>query len=128
MALFFADHDRNVVEAMRLAEQDKLTRNVLSADTLAWVYFKNGQIDKAIPAIKLALSRNTPDSSIHYHAGMIALQSDDIESAMRHLQIALAMNPKFSLLQAPLARAGLQRIADRKVAPIVSANPQPAAE
>lgn len=117
MALFLADHDRNLVEAMRLAEQDKLTRNVLTADDLAWVYFKNGENEKAIAAIKIALSRNTPDSSIHYHAGMIALKAGDISSALRHLQIALAMNPRFSVLQAPLARAALVSIANRKAMP-----------
>jgi tetratricopeptide (TPR) repeat protein len=128
MALFLADHDRNLVEAMRLAEQDKLTRNVLSADTLAWVYFKNGENQKAIAVIKVALSRNTPDSTIHYHAGMIALQAGDTDSALRHLQIATSMNPKFSLLQAPQARAALERIANRKAVPIASAQSEPAAK
>ena len=42
MAKFYADHDRNLVEALRMAEQHKLTKNVIEADVLAWVYFKNG--------------------------------------------------------------------------------------
>ena len=47
MAKFYADHDRNLVEALRLAEQRKLTRNVLEADIVAWVYFKSGDLPHA---------------------------------------------------------------------------------
>lgn len=121
MALFLADHDRNIVEAMRLAEQHKLTKNVLEADALAWVYYKNGENDKAIKAIKLALSRHTPDSGIHYHAGMIALKAGDLESARRHLQVAIAQNPRFSVLQAPLAAKALEEIATRNRLPAAAA-------
>lgn len=123
MALFFADHDRNPVEAMRLAEQRKLTRNVFEADALAWVYFKNGENTKAIDAIKLALSQHTPDSRIHYHAGCIAAKAGDMESARRHLQTALALNPSFSILQAPAATRLLEQISGAK-AP--ASNPPPA--
>lgn len=122
MALFLADHDRNLVEALRLAEQHKLTRNVLEADSLAWVYFKNGDNEKAIKAIKLALSRNTPDSSIHYHAGMIALKAGDMESAQRHLQVALALNPHFSVSQSPIARRALDAAVRREALPTAAAN------
>lgn len=108
MALFLADHDRNIVEAMRLAEQHKLTHNVFEADALAWVYYKNGENKKALKAINLALSRNTPDSAMHYHAGMIQLRAGDTVTARNHLQTALALNPKFSVLQAPLAAKALE--------------------
>ena len=59
-AKFYADHDRNLVEALRLAEQRKLTRNVLEADVLAWVYFKNGDLAHAREAMTRALSRTRP--------------------------------------------------------------------
>ena len=116
MARFLADHDRNPVEALRLAEQHKLTRNVNEADVLAWVYLKNGDTEHAIEAIKRAISRNTPDAEIHYHAGMIATAAGDVESAVRHLQIAIALNPQFNLLQAPIARSTLEKISARETA------------
>lgn len=116
MAKFLADHDRNLVQALRLAEQHKLTRNVIEADVLAWVYLKNGDKARAVEAIKRALSRNTPDLEINYHAGMIAAAAGDVESATRHLQLAIALNPQFSLLQAPLARAMLEKISARETA------------
>jgi tetratricopeptide (TPR) repeat protein len=115
IARFLADHDRNLVEALRLAEQHKLTRNVLEADVLAWVYYKNGDQPHAIEAIKLALSQQTPDAEIHYHAGMIAAMAGDRDSAERHLEAAIAMNPQFNLLQVAIARNTLAKLSGSKV-------------
>jgi tetratricopeptide (TPR) repeat protein len=111
MAKFLADHDRNPVEALRLAEQAKLTRNVTEADVLAWVYFKNGDLPSAIAAMKRALSQNTPDAELRYHAGMIAAAAGDRTSAQKHLQAALTLNSRFSVLHAPLAFQKLESIA-----------------
>jgi tetratricopeptide (TPR) repeat protein len=115
MAKFYADHDRNLVEALRLAEQRKLTRNVLEADILAWVYFKSGDLPHAREAIKRALSRDTPDAEMHYHAGMIAAASGDPGAAQKELGKALSLNPKFSLLQAPIAHRMLDQVTGRSV-------------
>ena len=114
MAKFYADHDRNLVEALRLAEQHKLTHNVLEADILAWVYFKSGDLPHARDAIKRALIHNTPDAEMHYHAGMIAAASGDRGAAQKELGKALSLNPKFSLLQAPIAHQMLDRVAGRR--------------
>lgn len=110
MAKFFADHDRKPIEALRMAEPQKLTRNVSEADTLAWVYFKNGDQTRAIEAIKRALSQKTQEPEIHYHAGMIAAKFGDRASAQKHLQQALNLNPRFNLLQAPLAVKALEEL------------------
>ena len=121
MAKFYADHDRNPVEALRLAEQHKLTRNVLEADVLAWVYFKNGDQPRAIEAIKRALSRNTPDAEMHFHAGMIADAAGDRASAQKHLQQALSFSPQFSVRQAPIAVKTLDRLGS--ATPVATAAP-----
>ena len=110
MARFYADHDRHLIEALRLAEARKLTRNVHEADTLAWVYYKSGDQPRAIEAIKRALSQHTQDAEIHFHAGMIAAKFGDRVSAQNHLQQALSLNPHFSLLQAPIAVATLAQL------------------
>ena len=121
MAKFYADHDRNLVEALRLAEQRKLTRNVLEADILAWVYFKNGDLAHARDAMKRALSRNTPDAEMRYHAGMIAAASGDRVSAKKYLGEAISFNPQFSLLQAPIAFKTLEQLAAQSATTIVPA-------
>ena len=114
MAKFLADHDRNLIEALRMVEEHKLTKNVQELDTLAWVYYKNKMMPQAIDAIKKALRLNSPDPEIHYHAGMIASAFGDIISAKKHLEQSLAMNPNFSLTQAPLAVAELLKLDQRR--------------
>ena len=121
MAKFYADHDRNLVEALRMAEQHKLTRNVIEADVLSWVYFKNGNHARAFEASKRALSRNTPDAEMHYHAGMIADAAGDRASAQKHLQRALSFNPQFSVRQAPIAMKTLERLGG--VLPVAATSP-----
>ncbi len=116
MALFYADHDRNLVEALRMAEQRKLTRNVFEADTLAWVYFKNGQLEKAQEAIGRALSQKTPDPSIQYHAGMIAAKAGNRPVAQKYLETALSWSPSFSLLGAPRALETMRDLGNHPVA------------
>jgi len=110
MAKFYADHDRKLIDALRMAEERKLTSNVHEADTLAWVYLKNGDLPRATDAIKRALSQNTPDPEIHFHAGMIAAKSGDRIAAQTHLQRALSLNPQFSLSQVPIAVAALHEL------------------
>ena len=117
MAKFYADHDRKPIEALRMAEARKLTRNINEADTLAWVYFKNGDQPRAIETIKRALSQKTQDAEIHFHAGMIAAKFGDRVSAQNHLQLALSLNPHFSILQAPVAVVTLDQLGSSQSAP-----------
>ena len=121
VAKFYADHDRNLVEALRLAEQRKLTKNVLEADILAWVYFKSGDLPRAREAMRRALSRQTPIAEMHYHAGMIEAASGNRGAAQKELGAALSLNPKFSLLQAPIAHRMMDQIAGRS-----ASKPEPA--
>ena len=123
MARFYADHDRNLVEALRLAEQHKLTKNVIEADSLAWVYFKNGDQPRAIEAIKRALSQGTPDPELHYHAGMIAEAAGDHLSARRHLIQAIGLNPRFNPIQAPIAARTLEGISAPKSTDTAASDP-----
>ncbi|BCU76415.1 hypothetical protein llg_11300 [Luteolibacter sp. LG18] len=118
MAKFFADHDRNPVEALRLAEQHKLTTNVLEADVLAWVYFKSGDLPYAIETMKRALARHTPSPEMHYHAGMIAAAAGDRSSARKHLELALSLNPQFDALQAPIAAKALAQYTTNKASAV----------
>ena len=130
MARFYADHDRNVGEALRLAIEHGETGNPFEADTFAWLYYKNGDQPKAIGWIKKALKTGLPDASIHYHAACIATAAGDRVSAGKHLQQAVSKNPHFNLL---LAKDAFQRLNDiGKVIPPspeapVTAPPAPAA-
>jgi tetratricopeptide (TPR) repeat protein len=103
-ARFYADHDMNLPEALKMAQDEYATRkNVYQADTLAWCYFKNGQIEEARKMIRLALSRNTPESMFYFHKGMIEAKAGNRPAAQLAFYTAASINPNFDVLQAPLA-------------------------
>lgn len=104
MARFYADHDRNLPEALKIAEAEYRTRpNIFVADTLAWALYKNGRYAEAADAIKKALRLKTSDASILYHAGMIYAKRGDRVTARKYLYKALSINPNFHPLHARVA-------------------------
>ncbi|HZP42093.1 MAG TPA: tetratricopeptide repeat protein [Candidatus Binatia bacterium] len=108
LALFYADHDRRLDEALRLAREDAATRGgVWTDDALAWALYKNGRLAAAARASHRALRLGTPDAAFDYHAGLVAAALGRDRRAARHLRRALARNPYFDLRQAPRARAAL---------------------
>ena len=72
LARFLADRDRDLPEAVRLAEGAAANRHdIFTEDALAWVYFKSGRVRDARAAIARALRTGTRDRSILSHAAAI---------------------------------------------------------
>jgi len=104
MAQFFADHDRNLDEAVRMAEAEYAMRpNVYVADTLAWCYYKTGRIDDAKKMIAKALSQGTPEAIFRYHQGAILAKAGETPQAKTALYQALSISPNFHPLAAVAA-------------------------
>lgn len=117
-AKFYADHDRNLAEALRLAEEEYRTRkNVYAADTLAWCALKNGKLDLAAKAIREAISRKTPEALFHFHEGMILEAAGDTGAARVAFYKALSINPNFDPVQAPIARHKIEELGSRNAGP-----------
>jgi tetratricopeptide (TPR) repeat protein len=111
LARFYADHDRNLSEALAIAEDEYEQRpNLFAADTLAWCYYKNGRYDDARRMIQRALSRQTPEATFHFHAGMIHARLGDRPAARQHLYQALSLNPHFHPVDAPAAADMLKQL------------------
>ena len=73
LARFLAARDRDVAEAVRLAERAAAERqDVHTMDALAWAYFKAGRTADASSAIGRALRTGTLDAHIRCHAAVIA--------------------------------------------------------
>lgn len=121
LAQFYADHDRNLPQAMQLAEQNKASRNISDADTLAWCLYKNGRQDEAKAAIQTALARHTPDASILFHAGMIYAKAGNEGEAGKYLAHALSLNPDFNLRDAKTAADTLKQIGSHPPAAVAKA-------
>jgi tetratricopeptide (TPR) repeat protein len=111
LALFEADHGTDPAATVARARAAHERRpSIYAADALSWALFRAGQYDEAARYSDEALRLGTRDASLHYHAGMIARARGDAAVARAHLEAALAINPYFSPLRAPLARAALEAL------------------
>lgn len=112
LALVYADFDRNLERSLELARAELEVRgDVYTHDALAWALFKNKKYDEAAKAAAEALKMGTPEPSFHYHAGMIAAARGRKAEARKHLERALALNPRFDLRQAARAESVLKELA-----------------
>lgn len=109
LALFYADHDMKLTEALELAQKElEVRHDVYTWDALAWALYKNGKLTEAAKASEKAMRLGTRDSLLHFHAGMIAEGLGQREQARRELKEALQINPHFHLVY---ANAAEQRLA-----------------
>ena len=73
LARFLADHDRNIVDAVAIAEIAAAERDdIFTDDALAWAYYKAGRLGDARIAIARARRTGTRDADILAHAAAIA--------------------------------------------------------
>jgi len=111
MAVFLADHDKGLEEALRLAEVEYKKRpTVYAADALAWCYYKNSRIPEARKYSLKALSQSTPEAMFLYHRGMILAKAGDMGEARKTLYQALSQNPYFDPLGAVTAMKMVQEL------------------
>jgi tetratricopeptide (TPR) repeat protein len=112
LALFYADHDTKLAEALDLARKElEIRQDVYTWDALAWALFKNGKLTQAADASQKALQFGTRDPLLLFHAGMIAERLGQSEKARAALQDALQINPRFHLIYAATARQQLNALA-----------------
>jgi tetratricopeptide (TPR) repeat protein len=72
LALFLADRDRKLDDAVMIAETvAKTRRDIFTEDALAWTYYKTGRLDEAAAASKRALRTGTRDENILSRAAAI---------------------------------------------------------
>jgi tetratricopeptide (TPR) repeat protein len=108
LALFYADRGIKLPEALTLARNElKVRQDIYTWDTLAWVLYKNGRDEEASDASQKALSLNTGDSLLLFHAGMIKRSLAQHSQAKDLLDHALRLNPHFHIFYADLAKRTL---------------------
>jgi tetratricopeptide (TPR) repeat protein len=72
LALFLADHDRKLSDAVTIAEAVAARRHdIFTEDALAWAYYKAGRLDDAYAASQRALSTGTHDEALLSRAGRV---------------------------------------------------------
>ncbi|MDQ2693538.1 MAG: tetratricopeptide repeat protein, partial [Chloroflexota bacterium] len=111
IALFNADHDRNLAETVQLAREAYTHRpSIHGADVLAWALYKTGNYKDAQAYSEEALQLGTKDPLKLFHAGMIALALGEKEEARMYLEEALSINPHFSILYTEEATRTLETL------------------
>jgi tetratricopeptide (TPR) repeat protein len=111
IALFNADHGRNLEETLALARKAYANRpSIHGADALAWALYKTGNYEEAQKYSKESLKLETRDPLKLFHAGMIALRLGEKDQARQYLEEALALNPHFSILYAEEAQRTLESL------------------
>jgi len=112
LALFYADHEIKLADALEFARKELEVRyDIYTWDALAWALYKNGQIQEAAAAMKTALSLHTNDPLLLFHAGMIYHSLGQDSDSGQFLSRALTANPHFHIFYADLARRTLDEIA-----------------
>ncbi|MDQ2776320.1 MAG: tetratricopeptide repeat protein [Acidobacteriota bacterium] len=108
LALFYADHDTKLHEALGLARKEfEVRHDVYTWDTLAWTLYKNRMYQDANEVMEHALRLGTQDSLLLYHAGMIAAKIGQSALAQQYLNRAITVNPYFHVIYADSAKQEL---------------------
>ena len=108
LALFYADHDKNLPESLVLAKKEfEVRQDVYTWDALAWALYKNGKPQEANDAINKAMRYHTQDALLYFHAGMIQQSLGRRDKEREYLSEALKINPEFHVFYADMARQQL---------------------
>jgi tetratricopeptide (TPR) repeat protein len=108
LAVFYADHDIKLPEALALAQKEfEVRHDIYTWDALAWALYKNGKLTEAASASEKALRLGTQDSLLLFHAGMIAEAMAQHDQARLDFKRALKTNPHFHLTYADVAQQRL---------------------
>ena len=117
LAVFYADHDVHLPQALALARKEfEVRHDIYTWDALAWALYKNAQPQEAAAAIKEALHLGTRDPLLLFHAGMIYERLGEKAKAEDYLRSAIALNPQFHLFYADVAKATLQSLSKSSLA------------
>lgn len=104
-ALFDVDHGIRLRDALTRARAAQLERPSIDGDdVLSWALLRTGQCGEALRFSKRALRLRTLDAPKFFHRGMIERCLGHGPEAQRWFRRAVAVNSRFSLLWAPVAR------------------------
>ncbi|MFI2211115.1 tetratricopeptide repeat protein [Streptomyces sp. NPDC020141] len=108
-----ADHGDPEEAVRRLsAEWERGRRGMETADALGWALFRAGRAKEALPYAKRATKEGLRSPLFSYHRGEIERALGLYGPARRDIGQALRINPYFSPLLAPAARAALTALGE----------------
>ena len=116
LGLLEADHGEAASAVRRLRAEWRRQPGIAVADALGWALHRAGHHEEALRFAAIATDQEhggaVRSAPYVYHRGMIERELGLAGPARRHLQEALRLNPYFSPLHAPVARAALTRLGE----------------
>ena len=96
LSYMLAQHNRKLDEALTLINQalNFEPQNPAYLDTLGWIYFQQGQYEKALTPIEHAFELSSYDGEIGEHLGEIFIKMNQTNKALETWQKALQSNPQ----------------------------------
>ena len=111
LALFYADHDMKLAEALDLAQKEfEVRHDIYTWDALAWAFYKNGKYWKR-PKRSRAMRPGTRDALLLFHAGMIAKGLGQHALAKESCRLHSTSIPSFHVIYAGVAAAATEAVA-----------------
>ncbi len=110
-ALFEADHGTPAAALTSAAKAySRRPDAILTQDAYAWALHVNGRDAEALPVARASVRLGYENPALYYRLGVIEAAAGNRAEAAAALQHALDLNPTFSPLQAPRARALLKTL------------------
>ncbi|WP_307875014.1 tetratricopeptide repeat protein [Frankia nepalensis] len=104
LALFEADHGDPEAALAAVTDARQRRGGVFVDDAQAWALHRLGRDAEALEYARAAVALGTPRALFRYHLGVIEAALGQSDAAVANLRAALALDPAFSPLHAPLAR------------------------
>jgi putative PEP-CTERM system TPR-repeat lipoprotein len=97
LAWLYAEQGGDLDEALRLGllAKSQLPERPEIDDTLGWVYYKRGNIARAIPLLEQSVNRDPQRAVYQYHLGLAYAKAGDTANARAALQLALRRDSGF---------------------------------
>ena len=76
-----------------LAEYNRRPLNIDVNETVAWVYYKSNEMEKAVPFLKKAMITKSRNPTLLCMAGLVFYKTGDIDKGKLFLEAGLANNP-----------------------------------
>ncbi len=111
LALFEADHgDADLAVELARKAHAAGPDSIIVQDAYAWALHAAGQDRQALPLVRAAARTGLRSAAFAYHRGVIEAAVGNEDAARTALERALSLNPTFSPLHAPRARALLAEL------------------
>ena len=85
----------SLTRAAQLSASLSQENNPLFKDTIGWVYYAQGEFEKALPLLKSASEAHPNNPEIQYHLGMTYFKISDFEKAKTYLVSAVESESSF---------------------------------